>query len=159
MTEAEKRTLVTKIAHREVGQKESPANSNMQKYGAWYGLNGVAWCAIYVSWVFDQAGLKLGKIDTDKGYHYVPSAYNFWKRTSRTTIDPQEGDIVIFDWQGDKLADHTGIFLHWIVKGETFLSIEGNTSISNDSSGGEVMIRIRQLSSVMAFIKPTVYDN
>ena len=31
----------------QVGVKESPSGSNMQKYGAWYGANGLPWCAMF----------------------------------------------------------------------------------------------------------------
>lgn len=33
-----------------LGVKESPLGSNKQKYGAWYGMNGQPWCAIFVCW-------------------------------------------------------------------------------------------------------------
>jgi hypothetical protein len=134
--------------------KESPAGSNKQKYGEWYGMNGVAWCAIFVSWVYDQAGHAIGKIDTAKGYHYCPSAFNFWKKTGRLTATPKPGDIVLFDWNGDRSSDHTGIFIQWTVPGKTFESWEGNTSVGNDSNGGEVMKRTRSISNVLAFVNP-----
>ena len=47
------------IARGELGYKETPANSNRTKYGAWYGLDGQPWCVMFVEWVFAQAGVKL----------------------------------------------------------------------------------------------------
>ena len=46
------------IARGELGYKETPANSNRTKYGAWYGLDGQPWCVMFVEWVFAQAGVK-----------------------------------------------------------------------------------------------------
>lgn len=138
--------------------KENPAGSNRNPYGEWYGMNGVAWCAIFVSWVFDKAGIPLGQVDSLKGYHYCPSAYNFWKRTKRITSQPAPGDIVLFDWNGDGSSDHTGIFVEWIEEGKVFTSWEGNTSVSSDSDGGQVMLRRRLVSTVKAFVNPSVYD-
>lgn len=138
--------------------KENPAGSNRNPYGEWYGMNGVPWCAIFVSWVFDKAGIPLGQIDSPKGYHYCPSAYNFWKRTKRITNQPAPGDIVLFDWNGDGTSDHTGIFVEWVEEGKVFTSWEGNTSVSSDSDGGQVMLRRRAVSTVKAFVNPSVYD-
>ena len=55
---------VLSIARRELGTKESPANSNRVKYNAWYygrEVSGSAypWCMAFVQWVFAQAGVKL----------------------------------------------------------------------------------------------------
>src|SRR3954464_12799599 len=111
------RQSILNIAQAEVGTTENPAGSNRTKYGVWYGLNGVPWCAIFVSWVYNKAGHALGKIDTVKGYHYCPSAYNFWKAQNRLTTTPQPGDIILFDWNGDGKCDHTGIFVQWLVPG------------------------------------------
>lgn len=149
------------MAASQKGTKEFPSKSNKTQYGAWYGLNGVAWCAIWVSWVFSRAGFPLGKIDTAKGYHYCPSAFNFWRESGELTAHPQPGDIVLYDWNKDKLSDHTGIFIGWIneTKG-TFKAWEGNTSVGNDSNGGEVQLREdRNRTQVLAFVSPKIYNS
>ncbi len=83
------RTKIIQIAKQELGTKESPANSNKTKYGKWYGLDGNAWCAMFVSWVFDQAGIRLTVGQTKKGYHHCQSAHNIWKTKQRLTKNPQ----------------------------------------------------------------------
>ncbi|GHM98969.1 endolysin [Cytophagales bacterium WSM2-2] len=153
-----RQSIIDKAASQN-GMKENPANSNKTIYGQWYGLDGVAWCAIFVSWVYDQAGHPLGKIDSPKGYHYCPSAYNFWKAHNMLTSSPQPGDIVLFDWDGDGSSDHTGIFLQWIDQGKTFKSWEGNTAIGNESDGGQVMLRQRNASVVKAFVNPGIFND
>ncbi len=153
------RQNVIDTAKAENGTKENPPTSNKTKYGEWYGMNGVPWCAIFVSWVFDKAGYALGRIDSPKGYHYCPSAFNFWKSKNQLTSSPKPGDIVLYDWNGDGLSDHTGIFVQWVQQGSTFTAWEGNTSFDNQSDGGQVMLRTRQVQTVKAFVNPGVYGD
>ena len=151
------RENIIAIAKSQLGTKEAPASSNKTKYGEWYGQNGVSWCAIFVSWVYAQAGFPLGKIDTAKGYASCQNGYLHWKKTGEFTSNPQQGDIVLFDWNHDGHADHTGIFDHWEDATKTyFFSIEGNTSIADNSNGGEVMYRRRNRVSVKAWVSPKV---
>lgn len=157
MTEQDKRNGVVQTARGELGTTENPPNSNKNKYGAWYGLNGFPWCAMFVSWCFDKAGVPLGKIDDDKGYRYCPSAFLYWKHTQQLTTTPKLGDIVLFDWEGDGKCDHTGIFIKDNGDGNTFTAIEGNTSNNNNSNGGQVMERKRHYSLVKAFVNPACY--
>jgi peptidoglycan hydrolase-like protein with peptidoglycan-binding domain len=151
------RQTIINTATAENGTKESPPNSNKTKYGKWYGLNGVKWCAIFVSFVYDHAGHPLERIDTAKGYQSCQSGYNFWKKNNRFTREPQPGDIVLYDWTGDGVCDHTGIFVRWLDSEKTRLQTwEGNTALGNDSDGGEVMLRERERSLVRAFVTPIV---
>lgn len=154
------RETVIQTAIKEIGTFEDPSGSNKTKYGKWYNLDRVAWCAIFVSYVFDKAKLPLGRIQTAKGYHHCQGAHNFFKGKNRLTKNPQKGDIVMFDWQADGWADHTGIFVKWTNAEKTdFTSIEGNTSTSNNSNGGMVMERNRRIEEVKSFVNPEVYDN
>ena len=58
---------IINIAKTEIGYTET--GSNDTKYGKWYGLNNNPWCAMFVSWCFNQAGLS-SKIaaQTAKGF-------------------------------------------------------------------------------------------
>jgi peptidoglycan hydrolase-like protein with peptidoglycan-binding domain len=149
------RESIISIAASQNGVAEIPANSNRTQYGEWYGLNGAKWCAIFVSWVYSKAGNPLEAVDTAKGYQSCQSGYNFWKRKNRLTKTPQPGDIVLFDWGGDGVCDHTGIFVGWNNEEHTlFSSWEGNTGFGDDSNGGVVMLRKRARSLVKAFVSP-----
>ena len=70
-----------------------------------------------------------------------------------TVKDPQPGDIVFFDWNKDGRYDHTGIFESFIEGYAYFNCIEGNTAVGNDSNGGNVMRRIRSVSTAI-FVRP-----
>lgn len=147
---------VIAIAKNEIGVTEVPFNTNKTKYGQWFGLNGVAWCGIFVSWCYDKAGFPLGNIGFSKGFAGCQTAYDHFKKSGELTTDPQPGDIVLFDWNGDKRYDHVGIFVSWKAKGKTFNTVEGNTSPTNASNGGCVMDMVRKIENNPIFIHPKV---
>lgn len=146
---------VVEIATTQIGVSENPPDSNKTKYGKWFRLDGVHWCGIFVSWCYDQAGANLGKIGFMKGFAGCQTAVAHFKSTGEITTEPQPGDIVFFDWNGDGRYDHTGIFVRWIPG--KFESIEGNTSMTNQSNGGQVMLRKRSYKNVI-FVHPKVLD-
>lgn len=139
---------VVEVATKEIGVTESPKNSNKTKYGTWFSLSGVPWCAIFVSWCYAMAGEPLPAIGFKKGFAGCQTGYAFFKKNKWITTNPQPGDIVLFDWNGDGRYDHTGIFVKWIDKIH-FETIEGNTSLTNQSNGGEVMMRVRANKNVL----------
>lgn len=150
-------TKIIEVAAREIGVKESPPNTNKTKYGKWFGFDGVPWCAIFVSWVYAMAGFPLGRIGFLKGMAGCQTAVAHFRKQKELTGNPQEGDIVFFDWNGDSRYDHVGIFVKWIEEGKTFETIEGNTSPTNQSNGGEVMRRKRTNKNVL-FAHPKILD-
>lgn len=131
---------VVKVAIIEVCYTER--NGNLTKYGEWFGLNGVPWCGIFVSWCYNKAGIKLPKIGFTRGFAGCQTAYEYFKRHNMITNDPIPGDIVLYDWQGDGRYDHAGIFAEH-TDNQAFMAIEGNTSTNNQSNGGSVMVRKR----------------
>ncbi|HRC11213.1 MAG TPA: CHAP domain-containing protein [Niabella sp.] len=144
--------LIVDIALKEIGYKEFPENSNKTKYGKWFGLDGLAWCGIFVSWVYDKAGFPLGNIGFTKGFAGCQTAVAYFKKKNKIVLYPQIGDIVFFDWNGDGRYDHTGIYVK-DTSMTLFSSIEGNTSLTNNSNGGEVMKRERKFKNAI-FVRP-----
>lgn len=139
-----------------VGLKEHPSGSNMQRFGAWYGMNGVAWCAISVTYCY-IVGAKSKAFVKGGRYAYVPyivADARAGRNGLQPTKDPRPGDVVCFDWDGG-VADHVGLFKSWLpgAEGSEFHTVEGNTGIGNDSNGGEVMERIRKISQVECFVR------
>jgi len=140
-------------AKAELGVFESPAGSNRTKYGAWYGMDGNPWCAMFVTWCYsfgaDDVDRTAGPFVRGSRYAYCPyvvadARANRYGLT--TTDDPIPGDLVVYDWEGDTVYDHIGLFERW-AGGSTFDAIEGNTSTDNQSNGGKVMRRRRSRSS------------
>jgi hypothetical protein len=136
------REKIIEVAKKEIGYVEQ--KSNLTKYGKWFGFDGVAWCAMFVSWVFYTAGKQLPKIGFSKGYAGCSTMYDYAKKNNLFTDNPQPGDIVLFDFDGNGSWDHTGLFENWTNGTKTiFETIEGNTSDRNASNGGMVLDRAR----------------
>jgi len=136
----------------QLGVKEAPAESNECLYTDWYGMLG-PWCAMFCTWCYDQIG---GSPSFDRNaarYAYCPYVVSD-ARNGRyglsVTSNPKLGDLVVYAWgssgAGSEEFDHIGFFEEWI-SGSDFNAIEGNTSTSNDSNGGEVMRRSRNVNS------------
>jgi putative peptidoglycan binding protein/CHAP domain-containing protein len=147
--------LAEAVCH--IGVKESPPQSNRTPFGEWFGVDGVKWCNVFVSYCFGVgAGYTLCEGFTGAGVYprgctYVPTteawlrATNMW--VGRTT--PLLGDIAIFNWDGGA-PDHIGIVEEDHGDG-TFSTIEGNTGSSSWSDGGAVLRCTRRLSQVNGF--------
>ena len=131
----------------QIGITEDPPNSNNNKYGSWYGINYQPWCAMFVTWCFEMCGDSPSFVRGSR-YSYCPYVVadaRAAKYGLRTTDDPIPGDVVVYDWSYDTVYDHIGIFEKWVGNG-VFHAIEGNTSYSSNSNGGEVMRRERSKS-------------
>ncbi len=143
-------------ARRWIGTTEQPPGTNQTRFGVWFGLNGVPWCNIFVSYCFSVgAGYTIcrgfqGAGVTAKGCAYVPTT-EAWLRATGSwlgRVDPEPGDIAVYNWDGGP-PDHIGI----VERGGdgSFTAIEGNTAVGADSDGGEVMRRERTLDDVDGF--------
>lgn len=86
-------------------------NEGGQPYWSWYGFDGrVEWCACFVSWCADQCGyIESGIIPKFAG---CVDGANWFKGNGQwqdRNYEPQAGDIIFFDWEGDGETDHVGI--------------------------------------------------
>lgn len=104
----------------QVGYREGAGNNN--KYGAWFGMNNVAWCVIFVCWCAAQSGAPI-----PTKYSYVGDMSSYFQsrglyRTVASGYIPKAGDLMIL---GDR---HIGI-----VRSATrsaVYTVEGNYSDS-----------------------------
>jgi hypothetical protein len=140
-------------ARRHLGYREEPPGSNRTRFGSWFGLDGVPWCAIFVSYCFEVgAGVVLGDGRSfERGVASVPQLRT-WLRDTGRWLGPgpgQPGDLVLFDWDGG-VPDHVGLVEH-VTGPSRFVTIEGNTGIGHDSDGGEVMRRTRSGRGIVGF--------
>jgi len=137
-------------ARRHIGKTENPPESNRTEFGVWFGVDGVKWCNIFVSYCF-AVGANYIIVDhfngagayPGKGCAYVPTTAAWLRATGMWLegVKPEPGDIVIYNWDGGR-ADHIGIVSSYIGNGY-IEAIEGNTSDGDDSNGGAVMLRQR----------------
>lgn len=168
------RNSIIANAECELGITESPKDSNIVKYNDWYypeysneekriqhkyrtHPEEFPWCGTFCSYVYHFAGWTMPPIDTEIGFHYVPTLFYKAKAMKWNTNDPKPGDLVIFDFKVDDKQDiqHVGIFHSWIEKGISFTSIEGNTASSDkgsQSNGGGVFKKKRSIVNVIQFV-------
>ena len=128
------------VAKTQVGYYK--AEGTPTKYGTWYGANiangsayaSAAWCAMFVSWCADQAGVPSNvfyrhsytesmvvwyKNGKNPGYWYEKGSYT-----------PKAGDLIFFKFSDNpnRKVDHVGLVSE--VSGGTVYTIEGNSSDS-----------------------------
>lgn len=155
---------VMDTAARYIGVKESPPDSNNVVFntdyygravsGSWY-----PWCCAFVWDVFRIAGAS-NLFYNGKKTAYCPEVVN-WGKASGLTVPisaGQYGDIVLFDWERNGVADHIG-FIEKRRSDGSYQTIEGNTAVGNDSNGGEVMRRVRSQSTICCIIRPKYQED
>lgn len=132
---ADDRTAVVKIALSQEGYRDKNGNS---VYGAWYAskfnnsyFTSAAWCAMFVSWCFEQAGASYALPQYTARAH--PSYYGFKKGTnyfsySGNMIDV--GDLIFVNWYGDS-TDSAHVGLVYAEDSQFVYTIEGNTGRPN----------------------------
>ena len=158
MTQAEK---IIATAKAEVGNGGT-------KYRKWfYGSEqrGVAWCAIFVSWVFSQAGVSMYKTD-GAGCFARNGQYGKWYESeySNSSTTPKKGDIITFVWnyagrysnQDKYYSDHVGIV--YAVDNNYVYTIEGNSGSSNDTSSVKLKSYNRTSGCINGYYRPN-YSN
>ena len=124
---------VLRIARAEVGYDRHSDPERGTKYGRWYesevdgpggydyGANGVAYCAMFASWVLAKAGVECAGMPGA----YCPSIHHS-QTLSASQLRP--GDLVLFDWDSDSTDDHIGIVASNDAAAKKIATIEGNTS-------------------------------
>lgn len=135
----------------QIGTEESPYGSNLQKYGLWYGMNGVAWCAIFCSWCLGNTGYARFR------YSFVPAVHSdatYCRNKLCVIRTPVPGDLVCYNWGGNRDA-HIEFFEKWISQGSTFSAVGGNTGSRSFNNGGAVARETRYISNVAAFVRIT----
>ena len=156
---------VIEVAKAELGYLEKRSNSQLDDKTAnsgesnytkfWRDVKpewqGQPWCCCFITWVFTKALGKERAKELLKHYPYVycPTLAGLFTKYST----PQVGDIVIF-WKNGAYA-HTGLVI--AVSGNTFTTIEGNTSGASSvvPNGGGVCQKTYNLKDVNAkFCRP-----
>lgn len=158
MTNIEK--LITE-AKKEVG-------NGATKYRDWfYGsdLKGVAWCAVWVSYLFNKVGIPMFKTD-GAGCFARNGQHGTWHESEYTdkTTTPQRGDIVTFvnnyngryEYQDKYYSDHVGIVIN--VDNNYIYTIEGNVGATNDTSKVTERKHERKSGYINGYYRPTVFE-
>lgn len=140
------------VAKTQVGYVEEDSSCNWTKYGQWYGLQD-EWCAMFVSWCANQAGVSTSVIPKFAGcttgmgqfkdmgvFHYSP-AYD-------GSYTPKAGDLIFFGYSSTS-SYHVGIVEY--VSGGYVHTIEGNTW-SSSSNYQDAVLRCSYSTSASKII-------
>lgn len=153
---------VLRIAAGEIGYSRWTDPQQGTKYGRWYaqktgdsyyGQSGVPYCAMFVSWVFDQAGQSVPGLPGAYCPYIKRDGINAGLRVNKYQAKP--GDIVLFDWGGDGVPDHVGVVE--VNRGSYLQTLEGNTSTGTSGSqgnGGVVARRTRSFGTINTILRP-----
>ena len=128
------------IAETQLGYHESTQNfildeaglvKGYTRYGEWFGITHGDWCAMFVSFCLRYAEVPnfpfhsrcnawIEALDSEE--------YGLYRQAG--DYEPQPGDVIFFDLDGDKAAEHVGIVAELIEATETepakLRTIEGN---------------------------------
>ena len=133
---------VLAVAQSQLGYQESTKNYTVledgetmkgyTRYGDWYGIPYGDWCAMFVSFCLDHAGVEgmtLNSVCANWIVELSSEEYGLYHSAAEYT--PRPGDVIFFDWEGDGKSDHVGLVAELIEATETegaqIRTIEGNS--------------------------------
>ena len=142
---------LTALARAQIGVRETGQN-NVLYNTAYYGreVNGgeYPWCCAFIWWLFHTLSLDALFCGGTKTA-YRPFVVSWAKEHGRWVKgNYQEGDLLLYDWNGDGVSDHIGYCISW--DGGTATAIEGN-------AGDCVSIQRRSASCILGAYRPE-YD-
>lgn len=145
-----------------IGTKESPAYSNNVIFNTDYYGHPVSgseypWCVTFVWDIFRMCDASELFYDGRKTA-YCPAVLSWGRENGLIVSEGRMGDLILFDWDNTNVndADHIGFIVERNADG-SYITVEGNTSLTNNSNGGEVMER-RRSTCIRAIIRPK-YDS
>jgi hypothetical protein len=130
LTVADREAIVGfELAH--LGMAERPPGSNNTDPGAWYGTNGMAWCAAFQSWSFTKTlGFCPFPASSSRGFAACVEGAKWFRRQGQwapANVRPERGWLVFFIWTPGDIEHHIGLVLS--AAGPRDIStVEGNTS-------------------------------
>ncbi|MBQ9885608.1 MAG: CHAP domain-containing protein [Lachnospiraceae bacterium] len=108
------------------------AENTPTKYGIWYGYPNDAWCAMFISWCADQAGIPT---DVIKPFCRCRSEAAWFQQIGRwaepSGYVPKAGDIIFYHYNGSTI-NHVGIVTG--ADNQYVYSIEGNHNNAVEST-------------------------
>jgi len=144
---------VLDVARSYIGYKETPVNRTI--FGERYGVNGAAWCMMFIQEIFKEA-------DDALAYRTAScnALYDWYRKNDPETVStaPSVGAIAMIKVNGK--IGHTGIVESFT--DTTVTCIEGNTSPDEKGSqdnGDGVYRRTRKRSVFKAFVDPHPYSD
>lgn len=115
------------------------------KYGSSAGMPISPWCALFISWCADRAG-----IDESYMERSATADINWQDFKDKDSYTPKSGDLVYFKYNGFNnpvsYANHVGIVVEYDAQTKTVITVEGNTR------GGQCVKRAYRLDDATSEI-------
>lgn len=142
--------LASQIGYREGYDSKNGYWNNDNKFGIWYGMNKVAWCAQFISWGANEVG-ALGTVVPK--FAAVSVALKWYRARNQTGVwPPQRGDIGMLRtynpsaWWADPdgwATAHVFAVDYFVADpgnpdAGTVVTVEGNTNDSGSAQGNGV---------------------
>jgi len=121
---------LSKVGYHERNRDGSIGSGNFTKFGAWFGMDGQPWCAMFVSWAADQAGILDSVVP---GHAWTPSGVAAYRERglfedSGNGYLPREGDAIYFFNPAQGRVAHVGIVVAFDPVTQRVYTVEGNTN-------------------------------
>jgi hypothetical protein len=156
MTTTPKMDRAVDLAEAQAGYSESACSAtvgNNNKFGRWYGMNCAAWCAMFVSWSYYEAGFPI-PASAPKGYAYTPSGAAWFqskKAWAGPGTNPERGWHVFFYSASAGRIAHVGLVRGARGSDGLVPTVEGNTNGAGSRDGGSVLLKRRSPSQSLGF--------
>lgn len=121
------------VAKAEIGyqgtNKNGKGTGDYTKYGEWIGSNGTQWCASFVSWCVNQAGVSTKVVPKTPDCDTMESRSNSYSKWNKNSLNSIKRNDVIFFAKTSNLSDsnHVGIVTAVNKVKKTITIVEGNT--------------------------------
>ena len=146
----------SQLGYTEPGWGDDSPGDQFTKYGVWFAQKtGMAayrdtfWCEMFVTWTLIGAGFSASQVGL---YGNCGPAVAFWKARGAWNVrSPRVGDVVYFDWDGDRAPEHVG-FVEAVRSDGRVQTIEGNATTSGVRDG--VKRLVRSPASILGYGRP-----
>jgi len=152
---------VLSVAKKYVDQAYKEGENNDTIFGKWFGLNHQPWCAMFVSYCFNEAGLvNLVAAQGPKGFAACNAGVRWFAKNNQLVApgQAQPGDIVFFNFDEDPTTtEHVGIVYVPQHDKKQLVTFEGNTAADgsgSQSNGDGAYKKTRKYEKIMAVARP-----
>lgn len=150
-------TKITELFEKQIGVREKGNNNviyNTHYYGNEVSGDAYPWCCAFIWDVFRMAGASDLFVGGQKTA-YCPFVVDYARTHNQwVTKGYRPGDLLLYDWNNDGVADHIGFCTSW--SGSKGQAIEGNTS---GPGGDGVYLTNRTTAQVMGAYRPKYGDS
>lgn len=146
-------SVVDAIYMSQLGVREATGHNDgkdVEKYLKSVGLpKGNAWCAAFVKWTLDRAGVKTSITGWSPTAHNKNNIVLF---NGSLKKDVQRGDVFTLYFPSLKRIGHTG-FVRKKFGMNSYETVEGNTNMAGSREGDGVYVKYRPKSSIYSITR------